>query len=63
MSECLFKGELAMPYFPEIKTIGDISRYHAKAHGSHCAFICFGRSVTSADLAIYTTAVANALLA
>jgi long-chain acyl-CoA synthetase len=52
-----------MPYFSEIKTIGDISRYHAKQSGNDCAFVCEDRTQTYAELDIYTNQVANALLA
>ena len=51
-----------MPYFPDIKTIGDIPRYHAKHNGNQCAFVCEERSQSYTELNQYTNQVANALL-
>lgn len=51
-----------MPYFKEIETLGDISRYHAKANGDKLAFLCDGRSQTYAELDLATNQVANVLL-
>lgn len=52
-----------MPYFSEIKTIGDITRYHAKEHPEQMAFVFENRSQTYAQLDAHTNQVANALLA
>lgn len=52
-----------MPYFPEIKTIGDITRYHAQQRGDQCAFVFENRSQSYAQLDAHTNQVANALLA
>lgn len=52
-----------MPYFPEIKTLGDISRFHAKTHPEKCAFICDEREQSYQLLDTHTNQVANALIA
>jgi acyl-CoA synthetase (AMP-forming)/AMP-acid ligase II len=52
-----------MPYFSEIKTIGDISRYHGKKSPEQTAFICEDRKQNYRDLDGFTNQVANALIA
>lgn len=51
-----------MPYFPEILTLGDITRYHAKASANQIAFICENRKQTYPELDRHSNQVANALL-
>ena len=51
-----------MPYFPEIKTLGDISRYHAKTQGDRIAFVCEDREQSYAQSDVYANQVANALI-
>jgi acyl-CoA synthetase (AMP-forming)/AMP-acid ligase II len=57
------RSNTSMPYFPEIKTIGDITRYHAKQRGDQIAFVFENRSQTYAELDAHTSQVANALVA
>lgn len=55
-----------MVYFPEIKTMGDMARFHGRAHGSNLCFDCedgFGRRQTTyGDFDANTNKVANALI-
>lgn len=49
--------------FPEIRTLGDTPRYHARHNGSAPALVFAGDIVTYADLDRESTRLANALLA
>ncbi len=50
-----------MPYFPEIITIGDISRFHAKHNPQRIALVCGERETSYQQLDALTNQVANAL--
>lgn len=52
-----------MSYYPEFKTLGDISRYHAKQRGDSVAMVLGERTTTYAQLDRQVNQVANGLAA
>lgn len=52
-----------MPYYPEIKTLGDIARFHGQQRPDATAFVFEGRETTYKQFDERTNQIANALLA
>lgn len=52
-----------MAYYPEIKTLGDVPRYHSKTQPDKVALVFENRSTTYAEWNIYCNQVANGLSA
>jgi long-chain acyl-CoA synthetase len=52
-----------MSQYPQFKTLGDISRFHAEAHGEHTALVFEGRTTNYRQLDQYANQVASGLMA
>ena len=52
-----------MSQYPQFKTLSDISRFHAVAHGDHTAQVFEGRTTTYRQLDQYANQVASGLIA
>lgn len=52
-----------MPYYPEVKTLGDIARYHGRERPEATAFIFGDRTTSYKTYDLYTNQIANGLLA
>lgn len=52
-----------MPYYPEIRTLGDIARFHGRERPHSTAFVFGDRATDYRTFDIYTNRIANGLIA